>query len=193
MTKRKLINTIIAYTFLYTLILAIGLMLYFWDGSANKMYYSLFKDLFPILITIPLAYLGFCFQRRSNFMLALRSLWGNLITSVNQALLYTYNQNNSREKYFEVLFNLSKSIDEVRSVYKNLNESEIQTGHYPFESLKTIYKIIETLGYGDVDSKEMEVVRLKIRNNWKQIRQTFLAEFDRSEPTVFDAIVDENG
>ena len=86
------------------------------------------------------------------------------------------------------VFELSKSIDEVRSVYENLNETDMQTGQYPFESLKTIYKIIESLGYGELNSKDLQIEREKIRNNWKQIRQTFLAEFDRSEPTVFDVI-----
>lgn len=186
MTKRKLIRIIIVYTVSYSLILALGLCLYVWDKSGNKVYYSLFKDLFPVIITIPLAYLGFCFQRRSNFMIALRTLWGNLIHSVNIAISYTYNQNNSQENYLEALFELSKSIDEVRSVYKNLDEDEKQIGHYPFESLKTIYKIIESLGYGEMEGKQMEIERQKIRSNWKQIRQTFLTEFDRSEPTVFD-------
>jgi hypothetical protein len=192
MTKRKLIRIIIVYTISYTLILAIGLCLYFGDRSGNKLYYSLFKDLFPVIITIPLAYLGFCFQRRSNFMVALRTLWGNLINSVNLAISYTYHHNNTKEKYLEVLYELSKSIDEVRSVYKNLHEDEKQIGHYPFESLKTIYKIIESLNYEDSDIKKLEIEREKIRTHWKQIRQTFLAEFDRSEPTVFD-IEDERG
>ncbi|MGB3226932.1 MAG: hypothetical protein WBB02_03075 [Saprospiraceae bacterium] len=186
MTKRKLINTIIFYTIMYSIFVIIGLALYYLDNTADKIHYHLFKDLFPILITIPLAYLGFCFQRRSSFMQALRLLWGNLIYSVNKAISYTQNQNNSKEKYLDVLFELSKSIDEVRSVYKNLDEGEKQTGHYPFESLKTIYKIIESIGYGELDPQKLKKERTTIQANWKQIRKTFLAEFDRSEPTVFD-------
>ena len=50
-----------------------------------------------------------------------------------------------------------------------------------------IHKIIEDLGYGTADKDKFSEARKHIHHNWKNLRQTFLLEFDRPEPTVFDS------
>lgn len=82
---------------------------------------------------------------------------------------------------------ISKSIDEVRGVYKNLDETKNNIGLYPFESLKEIHKIISDLGFGALDTDKSTEARKHIRHNCGNLRRSFLSEFDRSEPTVFDS------
>lgn len=141
----------------------------------------------PLIIAIPAAYLGFCFQRRLSFLQALRLLWANLITSVNAAIQYTHLTNTTDKQFGETLVMLSKSIDEVRGVYKNLKERHNDIGLYPFECLKRIHKFVAELGYGNIDPIKAEETRRHIIHCWKDLRKSFLFEFDRSEPTAFNS------
>ena len=188
MTKRKLIRNIFLTTIFYLVVFAIGITFYLTGTSEDSRYFGIFKELFPLIAALPLAYLGFCFQRRSNFHVALRLLWNNMIHAVNKAILYTEHRIEPEKEYMEVLLLLSKAIDEVRGVYYNINESATDKGSYPFESLKSIYKIIEHLGKEDLQEKELKEAHDKISQHWQTIRKTFLAEFDRSEPTFADPI-----
>ena len=147
----------------------------------------MFKDLIPLIIAIPAAYLGFCFQRRSSYQQALRQLWTNLIASVQQAFQYTHLKRPSEKEYSETLLSLSVSIEEVRGVYSNLKVTKTYDGLYPFESLKEIHDTISKLNFGDSDEKKTEAARKKIAFYWKNLRKTFLSEFDRPVPTVFDS------
>ncbi|MEP6795943.1 MAG: hypothetical protein ABJB16_16565 [Saprospiraceae bacterium] len=186
MTKKRLIRNLFYFFIFYFGILVIGILVYFTDSTENGTYYGLFKDVFPIIMTFPIAYLGFCFQRRSNFQISLRLLWANIIHAVNKAILYTEYRIEPQKEHLKVLLLLSKSIDEVRGVYYNIHQTKTEKGLYPFESLKTIYKIIEELGSHDLNADQLKEANLKIKNHWLTIRKTFLAEFDRSEATVTD-------
>ena len=186
MTKKRLLRNILYFSIFYLFVFAIALTIYFTDHTDNHRYYALFKDVFPIVMTFPVAYLGFCFQRRSNFQIALRSLWGNIIDAVNKAILFTEHRHESQKEYLKVLLDLSKAIDEVRGVYYNIKQTKTSKGLYPFESLKTIYSIIEALGPGDLSEQQMTEANAKIKTHWQTIRKVFLAEFDRSEPTFKD-------
>ncbi|MBK8983255.1 MAG: hypothetical protein IPM38_13265 [Ignavibacteria bacterium] len=187
MTRRQLRNTIFFITLLYSLALLTGVTLYFSDTTDKRTNFAIFKDLIPFMIAIPIAYLGYCFQRRANYLLALRPLWSNLIISVNKAIQFTHDTNTNRKDYADTLNLLSASIDEVRGVYRNLKTDTDGIGFYPFESLKSIHKIVSELGYGNTDTAKSAEARKHIKHHWKNLRQTFLLEFDRPEPTIFDS------
>lgn len=187
MTRKQLKNTTISVILIYAIAIIIGLLVYFNDNTEKKVNYAVFKDFIPFIIALPAAYLGFCFQRRSSYMLTLRQLWTNLIESVNSAISYTNLTTATRKEYEDTLMLLSKSIDEVRGVYKNIDEKEGDIGHYPFESLKSIYQIIDDLGYEELDPAKCKEARQHIKHNWGNLRRTFLQEFDRPTPTVFDS------
>lgn len=187
MTRKQLRNIIILSISFYFVAVIIGVAIYYSDNTEKKINYSVFKDLIPFMIAIPIAFLGFCFQKRANYTQALRPLWSNLIISVNTAIQYTHQTSTTQKEYGETLMMLSSSIDEVRGVYKNLNTRSDGIGYYPFESLKSIHSVISELGYGDMDKARSDEARKHIKHNWKNLRQTFLLEFDRPEPTVFDS------
>ncbi len=188
MTKKRLIRNIIITSIFYLIVIIIGLIFYLNSNSEDSKYYDLFKELFPITAAIPLAYLGFCFQRRHNFHTALRLLWVNMIHAVNKAMLFTEGKGDRIKDYPETLLLLAKTIDEVRGVYFNIKESKTEKGFYPFESLKSIYMIIDELGKKEMNEEDNKIANAKIRMHWQTIRKTFLAEFDRTEPTFSDTI-----
>ena len=185
MTRKQLQRTIFAVIGLYATALIAGLAIYYADDKVKKIHYEVFKDLMPFTIAIPAAYLGFCFQRRSSFLEALRQLWTNLIISVNSAIQYTHLSEPTDKQFGETLVLVSKSIDEVRGVYKNLRETKDYIGLFPFEDLHEIHKLISKLGYGKLDAAKASETRQHITHCWKDLRKSFLSEFDRSEPTVF--------
>ncbi len=187
MTRKQLRNTIYSVICFFCVVLLVGIFIYYKDISEKKIHYQIFKDLIPFTIAIPIAYLGFCFQRRSSFLQALRQLWTNLIVSVNSAIQYSYLSEPTDKQYNETLGLLSKSIDEVRGVYKNLKETEKDIGLYPFECLKEIHELVSKLGHGSVNKDKATETRRHIRHCWKDLRKSFLSEFDRSEPTSFNS------
>ena len=187
MTRKQLRKTLISVIVLYALAFVSGLVIYYFiDNTDKHIHYQIFKDLIPLIIAIPAAYLGFCFQRRSSFLQALRILWSNLINAVNSGIQYTHQKETTDRQFGETLVLLSKVIDEFRGVYKNINESHGEIGIFPFECLKEIHKTVSRLGYGTLDAGKATEARKHIRQNWGNLRRSFLTEFDRSKPTVFD-------
>lgn len=184
MTRKKLKNVLLAVIAVYTLVLTLGIAIYYLDNSCKKIHYQIYKDLIPFTIAIPAAYLGFCFQQRSSFLQSLRLLWSNLILAVNDAIQYTHLEEPTVDQFSKTMTALSKCIDEVRGVYKNLGETPNEIGLYPFECLKDILKVISKLGYNKIDT-DKKAARAEINECWREMRQSFLAEFDRSEPTKF--------
>lgn len=183
MTRRRLHNIIIIITIIYILCIVCGILLRIFDNSKDQIIYETFTDLIPLIFAIPLGYLGFCFQRRNNFMSSLKELWKNMIFALNETLEYTHKDKISNVEYERTLKELSKVIDELRGVYKNIGESQESKGLYPFEPIKSIRKEIEKLGFGDIDKVKAKEARQIIIGNWKSIRNEFLHEFDRYEPT----------
>lgn len=183
MTRKRLRNIINIVTSIYVFCILIGISLRACDSTEEQKFYSTFKDLLPLIFAVPLGYLGFCFQRRNSFMSSLKELWKNMIVAVNEAIQYTHNEENTQEDFGRVLTKLSEVIDELRGVYKNIGESELSVGLYPFEPIKLISVEIKKLGYGGLENQIRENARRVILGNWKSIRNEFLHEFDRYEPT----------
>jgi hypothetical protein len=183
MTKKQLRWRIICITGFYATTFIVGFFLRILGTPKPTIYYETFKDLIPIILAIPAAYLGYCFQRRSNYVSALRSLWSKMVHATNKAMQYTYEMGASQEEYHEVLILLRIVIDEVRGVYKNLRESNGENGIYPYEPIKLIHYEISKLGYGVKEEHKCILARKRVYGYWKSIRENFLAEFDRADPS----------
>lgn len=178
-TLKKKIKFVIGLCCTFILV---GAVLYYFDSNL----FQTFRDFILLLVAIPAALLTDYFQKRNQFEDALRTLWSNVLDSVNEARQYTYRTEATEDEFRRILVSLSKSIDEVRSVYKNLGESKTETGYYPFESLKIIYKLFVELGYGTLDADKKSEARKKLDHYWKNFKDSFLWEFDRPEPESFN-------
>jgi len=176
---RKRLQQVIALVCLF--IIGGGFLFYL-----DRDLFQTFRDFILLLVAIPAALLTDYFQKRNNFEEALRNLWSQISESVNEAKQYTFRKDTSEDEYRRILVNLSRSIDEVRSVYKNLGETKSNTGFYPFESLKIIYVQLENLGFGRLDESLAKATRDEIDHYWKNFKEVFLWEFDRPEPESFN-------
>ena len=184
MTRRQLFITTLIVMGAYVIALGMGIVLRIVDPDLKGLIYSTYKDLIPLLIAVPAAYLAYSFQRRNNYVQALRKLWSDLIAAVQEARTYTYSQSTTFEQYSKVLSKLSMVIEEARGVFLNIKAKETTDGYYPFEPIKEIYNDIEDLGFGDKVTKEKKTkVRHEINARWKLVRSQLLREFDRDVPT----------
>ena len=169
---------------------AVGLGVLLWDpvNTPQTSSYQLYKDLMPLIIAIPAAYLAFAFQRRSSSLQALRSVWHHAVAGISAALRYTDTPMPTQEQHLEMLEKLSATIEEVRGVYKNVPAKGAPEGWYPFEPIKQIYQELRDLGFGgDATPAKRTVAREHIYAMWKPSRARLLAEFDRDRPTYHHA------
>ncbi len=183
MTRKQLRCVTFMVIGIYALALGVGLALRIVGPPTPTPYYETFKDLIPLILAIPAAYLGYCFQQRGSYLQSLRSLWSQIVIAINNAIQYTYLESPTQDQFRKTLTDLSIVIDELRGVYKNIGESSKNVGLYPYEPFKDIHKAISDLGFGSLNENARMMARRKIVGHWKSIRSNFLDEFDRAIPT----------
>lgn len=170
---------------LYIVSLLAGLVLggLYADGQGDRLTpYERWADLQPLVVAVPAAWLGYCFQRRQAYIKDVRDLWGKTVPAVQSAIQYTHGPTFSQEKFGEVLCALSTVIDEIRGVFRNIEESSGRRGLYPVEALKGIYEAVSALGFGSVQTADGSIARKKILTCWNAAKLTFLVELPRGVP-----------
>lgn len=188
MTYRHLQVHLFCVLAVYALAIVLGLSLRWPYNEEATGYYQIYKDLIPLIVAIPAAYLAFSFQRRNSYLQALRTLWSHMVDGIAAALVYTDTPSPSQAQYYETLEKLSVAIEEVRGVFKNVPAPDEPDGWYPFEPIKQIRKQIFDLGYGEQATPEMRAeAKDQIYKMWKASRGQLLREFDRDRPTHYYA------
>lgn len=161
MTKKSLLKWFAVASVVYFIAIGIGVLIRIYDSTDNGIVYETYKDMIPFIIAIPVSWLGFCLQRRFSYLQQLRVLWSTLINAIQKANSYTYVTNPTCEQFCATLSCLSASIEEIRGVFKNIEETEEDIGLYPFEPIKDIFGLINDMGY----KKQLsEAERENIRN-----------------------------
>jgi hypothetical protein len=186
MTRKRLYSVTALVVSIYLLALAAGIVIriIFPDDQQGhtSQVYGTYKDLIPFIIAIPAAWLGFCFQRRTSYLSALRAFWDDLIPTVQQAIQYTYLQKPTEEVFAATMRDLSTVIDSLRGVFRNI-PTEDPVGLYPYENLKDIRMVISWLGYSnDHSDHDRYWARRCIVTLWASMHQAMLLEFDREIP-----------
>jgi hypothetical protein len=184
MTKKSLQNWFLTAILFFIFLVGVGIFISIIDKSSNRLIFSTFKDLMPLMIAIPTAWLGYCLQRRLSYLQSLRSVWSKLVEAIQYATNYMLLENPTQADYSTSLIKMSVVIDEVRSLFMNLREKNYSPGLYPFEPLKKIHKLLEKESFGSsFDKKHAIDTREKIFDLWKLLRDELLKEFDREVPT----------
>jgi len=184
MTKRAFLLNILGVIFLLIGTIVAGFLLAVSDSNPPRIYYTAFKDAVPLLLAIVAAWLSYCIQRRSSFLQHLRTLWSKAVDAVQSAAQYTHEIDRDQKLYSSTLFKLSVVIDEIRGVYKNINDRGEDSGYYPFEPFKEIYTLVTELGYENAyDEETAKRIRSQIFGLWKSMRREFLKEMDRDRPS----------
>jgi hypothetical protein len=184
MTKKSLQNWFLTAILFFILLVGIGIFISIIDKSSNRLIFSTFKDLMPLMIAIPTAWLGYCLQRRLSYLQSLRSVWSKLVEAIQYATNYMFLENPTQADHSTAQTKMSVVIDEVRSLFMNLYKKDYSPGLYPFEPLKKIHELLEKEGFGsNFDKKHAVESREAIFKLWKQVRDELLKEFDREVPT----------
>lgn len=172
----------------YAATIATGVVLRLVDTSRDALPYATFKDMVPLTIAIPAAWLGYCFQRRQSYLKDVRDLWSKMVVPVQDAIQYTYLNCPEQPDYARVLKGLSAAIEEIRGVFANVDEAEQSVGLFPFEGIKSIHRKISLLGFGNQVSREAaDITRREIVEGWKELRQRYLGELERNVPARADS------
>jgi hypothetical protein len=190
MTRRAFTLWVGVITVLYSTFILVGIVL-FDDGTKDGgSQYALFKDCIPLATALPAAILTGVYQNRSSFIQQLRATWSVLVPAVQDAIQFTHLTNPKPEDFAAVMKVLSVSIEDFRSLYKNLKETPSEIGFYPFESLKKIQAELSQY-YLNKPEDRSEARRKQVRDSvtklWKVVRKPILSEFDRLSPTYFDS------
>lgn len=151
-------------------------------SSPKRDFYQLYKDLTPVFIAIPTAFLVYSFQRRSSYLQALRDLWKSLIPAVQRAVQYTFLVAPDAKEFAEVQKELAIMVDALRGVFKNISMPGHKKGLYPFEPLKDIQRTVSWLHYRGYSEKNRKLARKAIVQLWNQVHSALLLEFDREVP-----------
>jgi hypothetical protein len=169
--------------------IVLGVLLRLAAPATTNVAYQTYKDLMPLVIALPAAFLAQAFQRRSSYVQGLRSVWSNMVKGFASALTYTELPDPSKESYADVLRMLTASIEEVRGFYANIPSGSSSTGAYPFDGLMKIRSVILDLGFGDSATRERrDEAHEEIFTLWKRLRTQFLDELEVEVPTGRTAV-----
>lgn len=178
MTRKRLRNTAISVIGSYVAAVVFGVWIYFKYHSL----YEVYKDLIPLLIAIPAAFLAYAIQRRTSYLSALREFWAELIPIVQTAVQYTHMPSPTQSDFSSTMKQLSTVIDSLRGVFKNVPGSDL-VGLYPYENLKDILNLVAWLGYKKNRTEHDRYwARRCITTLWASMHQAMLLEFDREVP-----------
>lgn len=189
MNERVFRRNVLVVIAVYGVAIAVGIGLRLLD-TCNKdaPVYTTFKDLVPLIIAIPAAWLGYCFQRRQAYLKDVRDLWSKMVVAVQDSLQYTFLLEPGQPEYGRVLKGLSITMEELRAVFENVGEGESRIGLFPFESIKSIYGKVSDLGFGaQFKPKEAKQAREEILILWKKLRSHYLSELERGIPVRPDS------
>ncbi len=184
MTRRRLSRVTRTVAAVYGGAILLGVALRVTFPGADTAVYQTYRDLIPLIIALPAAFLAQAFQRRAAYVQGLRAVWADMVGAVAAALTYTELPRPSQEHYAEVLRRLSAAIEAVRGFYANVPSGVSSTGWYPFEPVKQIREQIKALGFGDQATAERrEETHEEVFGMWKRARERFLAELEVEVPT----------
>jgi hypothetical protein len=181
-------NVILVIT-IYTIALIAGIILKSIDpANRDSVPYNTFKDLVPLIIAIPAAWLSYCFQRRQAYLKDVKDLWAKLAGAVQDAIQYTHRTAPDQVEFGKVLKALSLATEEIRAVFANVGEDKNSVGLFPFESIKSIHKKVSSLKFGsEFKVDDAATVRCETVSLWKKLRSHYLSELERGVPANIDS------
>ncbi len=156
-------------------------------GAENvlKDAYEYLRDMSLLIATGGVAYITNMFQKRSSFVEALKEEWRDIIATKSALFSYTQLEKPTLEQYLAAFCRLSESIDNMRSVYRNVGETAGLVGLYPYAPLHDMRRALQTLDprkNANPDAETRNLVRDAILQSFYALRETFLEELDPEAP-----------
>ena len=150
-----------------------------------KDIYELIRDMALLIATGGVAAITNTYQRRSQFIEALRQEWREIVQAKSAIFTYTNLDNPTLEQYLATFCRVSETIDNMRTVYANVGETEELIGLYPFAPIHDMRRALQTLdprGGGDLGPVARKRVRDATLQVFYAVRDRFLEELDLEEP-----------
>jgi hypothetical protein len=150
-----------------------------------KDIYDYLKDMALVFVTVVAAYLANVFQRRAQFIAALKEEWRDIIRA--KSALYTYTQLDAPtvDDYLKTFCVISETIDNMRTVYENVGETEDRIGLYPFAPLHDMRRALQWLEprkRTNITPEDRKLARDAILQSFYAVREGFLSELDLEAP-----------
>ena len=195
MTRSKLRSTLRrVYLFLF-LVLAFSLFAKFADNipglegtplqRALKDGYEFLRDMALLIATGGVAHITNVFQHRSSFVAALREEWREIIEAKSALFTFTQMERPTLDQYLETFCKLSETIDNMRTVYRNVGETEELIGLYPYAPLHDMRRALQTLDPREnaaPTAEQRKLVRDSVLQAFYAVREGFLEELDLEPP-----------
>ncbi len=150
-----------------------------------KDIYDYLKDMALVFVTVVAAYLANVFQKRQQFLSALKQEWQDILRSKSALLTVTHLEQPTSEQYLQAYAVLSETIDNMRTVYSNVGETGELIGLYPFAPLHDMRRAFQTLDprkRRDISADERRLARDAILQAFYALRESFLDELDIEAP-----------
>jgi hypothetical protein len=147
--------------------------------------YEYLRDMSLLIATGGVAYITNVFQKRHGFVGALKEEWRDIIATKSALFAYTQLERPTLDQYLDAFCKLSETIDNMRSVYRNVGETDSLVGLYPFAPLHDMRRALQTLDprkAPSVDAETRALVRDAILQSFYALRETFLEELDLEQP-----------
>ena len=147
--------------------------------------YEYLRDMSLLIATGGVAYIANVFQKRSSFVDALKEEWRDIIATKSSLFAHTQLERPTLDQYLETFCRLSETIDNMRSVYRNVGETGDLVGLYPFAPLHDMRRALQTLDprkNPSPDTETRNLVRDAILQSFYALRETFLEELDQEAP-----------
>jgi hypothetical protein len=147
--------------------------------------YEFLRDMSLLIATGGVAFIANVYQKRQSFIDALKEEWRDIIAAKSALFTYTQYERPSLDQYLATFFKLSETIDNMRSVYRNVGETGALIGLYPYAPLHDMRRALQTLDpreNPDADVEARTLVRDAILQSFYALRETFLEELDLEEP-----------
>jgi hypothetical protein len=153
--------------------------------SLLKDAYEYLRDMSLLIATGGVAYITNMFQKRSSFVEGLKEEWRDIIATKSALFAYTQLERPTMDQYIATFCRLSETIDNMRSVYQNVGETEGLIGLYPYAPLHDMRRALQTLDprkNPSPDAETRNLVRDAILQSFYALRETFLEELDLEAP-----------
>ena len=150
-----------------------------------KDIYEYLKDMALVFVTVVAAYLANVFQRRQQFVTALKEEWHEIVRAKSALYTFTQIEQPTLSQYLAAFCTLSETIDNMRTVYENVGETDNQIGLYPFAPLHDMRRALQTLEprkTADAGPEARRLVRDTILQSFYAVREGFLGELDLEAP-----------
>ncbi len=156
-----------------------------WMETVAKDIYDYLKDMALVLVTVVATMLAGIYQRRQNFIAALKEEWRDIVKAKSALFAYTQLETPTREDYLRAFLTLSETIDNMRTVYANVGETNALIGIYPFAPLHDMRRALQTLDPAKAETiaaADRKLARDAILQSFYAIRESFLEELDLEPP-----------